>query len=91
MVANWMMRGLDLIKSLKFVIEDGRKAAEEQLLDNGQGLKCAQNLSTMMDDIIKIICLCAKKYGSDFGNIAPEKNLSIIAVGGYGRGTMAWL
>ncbi len=63
-----------------------REIAEQQLLKDGQGTKCAEHLSRTEDFIIQhVVAFASSKVFP--GPISP--GLSVVAVGGYGRGTLA--
>ena len=73
----------DLIKTC---LAESRQLAEEQLLKDGQGTDCAEHLSNIEDSIIRsVISLASSAVFPGSQNIG----LSAIAVGGYGRGTLA--
>ncbi len=58
--------------------------AERQLFENGDGTACAEFLSQAEDDIIRALFTCAATATN-----AKADNISVIAVGGYGRATLA--
>jgi [protein-PII] uridylyltransferase len=62
-----------------------RAEAEAQLLKDGHGTACAERLSEAEDFIIRKLFAfaCARIAGS------ADIGLSVVAVGGYGRGTLA--
>ena len=67
-------------------LADSRQFAEQQLLKQGQGTVCAQHLSDTEDSIIRSVV----SFASAVMFPGSEKiGLSAIAVGGYGRGTLA--
>jgi [protein-PII] uridylyltransferase len=71
---------------IKDCLAAARAAAEKQLLIDGQGTACAEHLAQTEDAIIKTVFDFAR------GRVFPgsdEVALSIVAVGGYGRGTLA--
>jgi [protein-PII] uridylyltransferase len=71
---------------IKTCLAEARALAEAQLLKDGQGTQCAMRLSQTEDHIIRTVF----DYASQ--TIFPGSStvaLSIIAVGGYGRGTLA--
>ncbi|HWD14567.1 [protein-PII] uridylyltransferase [Pseudochrobactrum sp. sp1633] len=78
-----------VLKTLKSAWKDGKTRAETLLLEDGSGIACARRISGLMDHII------AALYDFTVENIYPAinpskaENLSIIAVGGYGRGGLA--
>jgi [protein-PII] uridylyltransferase len=71
---------------IKDCLAAARDIAEQQLLKNGQGTQCAEYLSQTEDSIIcSVFDLARRRVFPGAENI----NLSIVAVGGYGRGTLA--
>ena len=80
-----------VLQILKSTNVEARKAAEQLLLDGGKGRDCARRLSVLQDDLIKIIFdfACAHVFSPDSKNIKQKAGLALVAVGGYGRGTMA--
>jgi [protein-PII] uridylyltransferase len=68
------------------ILQDTRAAAEQRLKADGKGTACAESLALAEDDIIKALYSLACKA---VGLKQPDAALSIIAVGGYGRGTLA--
>ena len=71
---------------IKTCLADSREKAEQQLLKDGQGTSCAEHLSRTEDSIIRSVVDFASN--TVFAGTA-ELGLSVIAVGGYGRGTLA--
>jgi [protein-PII] uridylyltransferase len=68
------------------VLQHVRQAADATLQRDGRGTACAERLSQAEDEIIqRLYGLAAKSAGL----AAPDKAVAIIAVGGYGRGTLA--
>ena len=70
---------------IKDCLNDSRAQAEAQLLLDGKGTACAEHLSRTQDHIIKTLFTFAQNRiagGKDIG-------LGLVAVGGYGRGTLA--
>jgi len=74
---------------LKQTNDNGRQTAEMLLLEDGNGTRCAKRISRLQDDLIKIILDFANAHV--FPQIAQYdgQRISIVAVGGYGRGTLA--
>ncbi len=79
----------NVLELLKQEYRQGRARAEELLFEEKSGTKCAKRLSRLQDDLIKIVYDFARThvFVSSTGSL-PEK-ITIIAVGGYGRGTLA--
>jgi [protein-PII] uridylyltransferase len=68
------------------ILDETRTAAEIQLKADGKGTRCAEHLAAVQDDIIKALFKLACKA---VGLKNADKALSVIAVGGYGRATLA--
>jgi [protein-PII] uridylyltransferase len=77
------------LTAFKKALADARKAAEAELLDTGRGTRCAQNLSHAEDEIIRAIHSFAIREVYPVDNPSGAEAISIAAVGGYGRGTLA--
>ncbi|MEC7091148.1 MAG: nucleotidyltransferase domain-containing protein, partial [Pseudomonadota bacterium] len=79
----------DLVAVLSDTIGSARKKAESSLKRHGNGIRTARSISEFQDTLIKII------YEFIVQNVySPEdqKNIDkicLVAVGGYGRGTLA--
>ncbi len=71
---------------LRQILQDSRAAAEAQLRRDGNGTHCAESLSATQDAIIEAVYSLASKA---VGLKDSENALSIVAVGGYGRATLA--
>jgi len=74
---------------LKAVLAAARLSAEAELKANGKGTRCAMNLSAAEDEIIRAIHLFAVRHVYPVDNPSGAEMVSIAAVGGYGRGTLA--
>src|SRR5882757_7250231 len=74
---------------LKAVLATGRKQAEQLLLKDRQGRRCAERLCFMMDEIIRVLFefVVAHLYPSE--NPSDSEHMAIVATGGYGRGLLA--
>jgi [protein-PII] uridylyltransferase len=78
-----------ILAHLKSVLADARVSAEAELRANGKGTRCAMNLSAAEDEIIRAIHMFAVRYVYPVDNPSGAEMVSIAAVGGYGRGTLA--
>ena len=78
-----------LTQRLKRVSDEGRRATEEFLLAGGKGRAAAERLSQLMDAIIVLAfeVVAGSLYRSD--NPSSSERMSVVAVGGYGRGMLA--
>ena len=78
-----------LLRLLKQRLAQGRAAAEAMLRADGGGHACAERLSHLMDEVIRAL------YDFVAGHVYPARNpssaehMAVVAVGGYGRGTLA--
>jgi len=76
-----------IVKVLRAALESSHAAAEEQLLANGDGTRCAESLSVAEDEIIRsLFDLASTRL---FPATGAEERIAVVAVGGYGRGTLA--
>src|SRR6185436_17026397 len=74
---------------LKLVLADGRKHAEELLLKDRQGRRCAERLCFMMDEIIRVLFEFVIAHLHPTENPTEAERMAIVAIGGYGRGLLA--
>lgn len=74
---------------LKKVKTEGLVEARARLDRDRFGLACARRISLMMDDIITALHDFAVNQVFGAANAAPESRIGVVAVGGYGRGTLA--
>ena len=74
-----------VLARVKQVLSEGRAAAEKQLIADGKGRACARRLSALQDAVISAIydLTLAQFFG---GGV---EHMAVVAVGGYGRGTLA--
>lgn len=77
------------LAAFKQALLSGRKAAEAKLLADGSGTLCATRIAALMDEIISVLCdfTAARVYPSP--NPSAGERITVVAVGGYGRGTLA--
>jgi [protein-PII] uridylyltransferase len=81
--------GLAISRRLKQVLIDGRAAAERLLIKDRLGRRCAQRLSAMMDEIIRLLFDIASTQLYPAQNPSEAERMAIVATGGYGRGLLA--
>jgi [protein-PII] uridylyltransferase len=74
---------------LKAAVVAGRLTAETILKQDRHGRRCAERLSQMTDDVIRLIfdLVTQRIYPAD--NPSDAERMTIVATGGYGRGLMA--
>jgi [protein-PII] uridylyltransferase len=66
-----------------------RHGAEEELRATGKGMRCAMNLSSAEDEIIRAVHHFATTFVYPLDNPSGAEAIALAAVGGYGRGTLA--
>ncbi len=70
-------------------LDAGRRAAETLLAEDGGGTACAARLSHLMDEIIAALYDFAAVHVYRSKNPTLGERMAVVAVGGYGRGTLA--
>jgi len=78
-----------VLARLKAARAEARAAAEETLLADGNGRRCAEGLSSLQDEIIRVIFDFAATHVYRAQNPSSAERMAIVATGGYGRGLMA--
>jgi [protein-PII] uridylyltransferase len=78
-----------LAKRLKDALNEGRAKAEQLLLKDRLGRRCAERLCRMEDEIIRLLFEFAKKHLYPSQNPSESEHMAVIATGGYGRGLQA--
>jgi [protein-PII] uridylyltransferase len=74
---------------LKAALIEGRAKAEELLLKDRHGRRCAERLCVMQDEIIRILFEFAAKHLYPSLNPSEAERMAVVATGGYGRGLLA--
>ncbi len=74
---------------LKGVLAEGRARAEQLLLKDRNGRRCAERLSHMQDEIIRILFEFAAKHLYPSQSPSESERMAVVATGGYGRGLLA--
>jgi [protein-PII] uridylyltransferase len=78
-----------LLGLLKTVLKASRRHAEQQLMADGSGSRCAKRLSDNQDELVRALYEFASRHVYRASNPSSAERLSVVAVGGYGRGTLA--
>jgi [protein-PII] uridylyltransferase len=74
---------------LKTALTQGRLRAEELLLEDRHGRRCAERLCAMQDEIIRILFECAVSTLYPQQVPSQAERMAVVATGGYGRGLLA--
>lgn len=77
------------VEVLKGMLAAARQEAERRLLGDGRGTRCAESLSRTLDDIVSALFDLAGARLFPNTNPNQAERIAIVAVGGYGRGTLA--
>jgi [protein-PII] uridylyltransferase len=77
------------VRLLKERLAAGRAVAEKMLKSDGGGTACASRLSHLMDELIRALYDFAAAHVYRSTNPSAAERMAIVAVGGYGRGTLA--
>jgi [protein-PII] uridylyltransferase len=93
MFENIEVNGTDLLvvrnaatERVRNILTKAKTDAEIQLRNDGKGTRCAEQLARVQDEIIQGLFKLACKA---VGVTQAQKALAVIAVGGYGRATLA--
>ena len=78
-----------LLNHVRKALAEARRSAEVELLETGKGTRCATNLCAAQDEIIRAVHHFAVRDVYPVDNPSGAEAISIAAVGGYGRGTLA--
>ncbi|HYI06937.1 MAG TPA: nucleotidyltransferase domain-containing protein, partial [Reyranella sp.] len=79
----------DVLNLLKETLAAGRSAAEKLLTEDGSGSACAARLSHLMDEIIRALHDFTVAHVHPPESKVAGQRMAVVAVGGYGRGTLA--
>ena len=80
---------MEVLALCKSVDEAGRQKAHEMLLEDGGGVACANRISYLEDQIISQLFRFVTQYVYRVENPSKGEELAVMAVGGYGRATLA--
>ncbi len=78
-----------LLAGFKEANNAGRAKARELLAADGAGIKCAERISWLQDQLITVLHDFVLNEVFDAAHAPPAARLAVTAVGGYGRGTLA--
>ena len=76
-------------QKLKVALTDGRAKAEQLLLKDRHGRRCAERLCKIEDEVIRVLFEFARKHLYPSQNPSEAERMAVVATGGYGRGLQA--
>src|SRR5262249_60329318 len=77
---------LAVSRRLKVALVEGRAAAEQLLIKDRHGRRCAERLCLMQDEIIRVLFEFAAQRLYPAQNPSEGEHMAIVATGGRGRG-----
>jgi [protein-PII] uridylyltransferase len=80
---------LAVSRRLRAALARGRAEAERLLIADRHGRRCAERLSLMQDEIVRVVYEFAIKHLYPAQNPSEAERMAIVATGGYGRGVLA--
>ncbi len=78
-----------VLELLREVLENGRLIIRRRLEQDGHGTHAAERLAALADTIIEALFDFATAHVFPASNPSAAERLALVAVGGYGRGTLA--
>src|SRR3954467_7301098 len=78
-----------LAQPIKSALAEGRARAEELLLKDKHGRRCAERLCRMEDEVIGLLFDVVRKHLYPSQNPSDAERMAVVATGGYGRGLQA--
>ncbi len=78
-----------LVAGLRAALDEGHASAREILAGPRNGLACARRLSAVMDAVVSCLHAAATRHFYPAVNPSQSERIAVVAVGGYGRGTLA--
>ena len=78
-----------IAQRLKAALIAGRAKAEQLLLKDRHGRRCAERICRLEDEIIRILFEFARKHLYPSQNPSEAEHMAVVATGGYGRGLQA--
>lgn len=78
-----------VLAEVKRVNAEGRELARTMLFEDGGGTACAMRISYLQDEITSALYDYASVHVYRVDNPSKSERMTVTAVGGYGRGTLA--
>src|SRR5215469_16000997 len=80
---------LAVAQRLKLAHAAARARAEQLLLEERRGRRCAETLCAIQDELIRLLFAFSERHLYRSDNPSDAEHMAIVATGGYGRGLMA--
>src|SRR4051794_29768329 len=80
---------LAVVQCLKAALADGRARIREWFEQDRLGTACAQRLSFLEDELVRAVYAYVTRWVYTAHNPTASERVAVVAVGGYGRGTLA--
>ncbi len=78
-----------LLKTLKSALTSGQQVVKDRFMKSNKGRPSMYAYAFLVDQVIRTIYDSATQYVYPLNNPTSEEKLSLVAVGGYGRGELA--
>lgn len=79
----------EVLAYLKTALAEAHELAESRLAEHGSGTQCATELSAFVDDLLRATHSFITNNVYRASNPTDSERIAIVAVGGYGRATLA--
>ena len=79
----------DLVVVLKDALQKGKAEVQQRFEAGGRGSDVVHGNSFLVDQLVRIIYDLATEWAYPVSNKSTAEQLSIVAIGGYGRGELA--
>jgi [protein-PII] uridylyltransferase len=87
--ANPRALRLAVAQRLKLAHAAGRARAEQVLLEERRGRRCAETLCSIQDELIRLLFTFSERHLYRSDNPSEAERMTVVATGGYGRGLLA--
>ncbi len=78
-----------VLERVREALVAGRETAERLLRKDGHGTRCAERLSKLQDEIVRVLYDFTVTHIYMAKNPSAAERIGVVAVGGYGRRTLA--
>ena len=78
-----------VLERVRQALVEGRARCEAWLREDGKGTECARRICHVEDEIVRVLYDFAVTHVYPVRNPSDAERMAVVAVGGYGRGTLA--